>query len=110
LSGSGRNSQETAVSGTYQYEVLAPTVKSGFGDYMGWIPWWGNLWMTYPSSMGGEVLGFVKPQYSSVGKFKGREAGVYRWVGEHPHKSRGREDVIGSFQGVELGKGIIFLM
>jgi hypothetical protein len=42
---------------------------------------------------------------------KGREVGVGGWVEEHPHRSRGREDVIGCFQeGEKLGKGITFDM
>jgi hypothetical protein len=36
---------------------------------------------------------------------------VDRWVEEHPHKGRGREDVIGCFQeGGKPGKGITFEM
>jgi hypothetical protein len=43
------------------------------------------------------------------------EVGVGGWVGgwvdEHPHRSSGREDVIGCFQeGEELGTGITFEM
>ena len=38
-----------------------------------------------------------------------REVGVGGWVEEHPHRSRGREDVIGCFwEGGKLGKGITF--
>ena len=41
----------------------------------------------------------------------GKEVGVGGWVEEHPHRSRGREDVIGCFQeGGKLGKGITFEM
>ena len=37
----------------------------------------------------------------------GRQA----WVGEHPHRSKGMGDGIGSFcEGQELGKGITFEM
>jgi hypothetical protein len=28
---------------------------------------------------------------------KGREVGVGEWVEEHPHRSRGKKDVIGCF-------------
>jgi hypothetical protein len=28
---------------------LAFTTVCGFGDYVGWIPRWGSLWMTFPS-------------------------------------------------------------
>jgi hypothetical protein len=37
--------------------------------------------------------------------------GVGGWVEEHPHRSRGREDMIGCFQeGGKPGKRIIFEM
>ena len=42
---------------------------------------------------------------------KGGEVGVGGWMEEHPHRSRGREDVIGCFQeGGKLGKGITLEM
>ena len=42
---------------------------------------------------------------------EGREGGGGGWVEEHPHRSRGREDVIGCFQeGGKLGKDITFEM
>ena len=47
--------------------------------------------------MGGEALGPVKALDPSVGECEGGEAGVGEWVGEHPHRSRGRWDGIGSF-------------
>ena len=46
------------------------------------------------------------PQYRGI---EGREVGVSEWVEEHPHRSRGREVVIGCFrEGGKLGKGITF--
>jgi hypothetical protein len=45
----------------------------------------------------------------SVGKWKGRKAGVSVCVGEDPHRSRGRHDRIGGVGGVP-GKGITFEM
>jgi hypothetical protein len=46
------------------------------------------------------------PQYRGM---KGGEGGVSGSVEEHPHRSRGREDVIGCFwEGGKLGKGITF--
>jgi hypothetical protein len=48
------------------------------------------------------------PQYR--GK-EGEEVGIDGWVEEHPHRSRGREDVIGCFwEGGKLRKGIPFEM
>jgi hypothetical protein len=48
------------------------------------------------------------PQFRGI---KGREVGVGGCVEEHPHRSRGREDVIGCFQeGGKTGKGITFEM
>jgi hypothetical protein len=44
--------------------------------------------------MGDEALGPVKAQCSSIGECQGREAGVGRWVGEHPHRSKRRGDRI----------------
>ena len=42
---------------------------------------------------------------------EGREVGVDRWVEEHPHRSRGREDGIGGFREEgKPGKGITFEM
>jgi hypothetical protein len=53
-----------------------------------------------------EVLGPMMPQCRGI---KGGEMGVGRWVEEHPHRRRGREDVIGGFwEGRKLGKGITF--
>jgi hypothetical protein len=48
------------------------------------------------------------PQYRGI---EDRKVGVGGWVEEHPHRSRGREDVIGCFQerGI-LGKGMTFEM
>jgi hypothetical protein len=48
--------------------------------------------------MGGETLGPVKALFPNVGECEGREAGVGRWVEEHPHRSSGREDGIQVFQ------------
>jgi hypothetical protein len=47
------------------------------------------------------------PQYRGT---EGWEVGVDGWVEEHPHRSRGKEDGVGSFQGGGLGKGITFEM
>ena len=44
-------------------------------------------------------------------RIKGGEVGVGVWVEEHPHRSRGREDVIGCFQEEgKPGNGITFEM
>ena len=48
------------------------------------------------------------PQCSVI---EDRKMKVGGWVEEHLHRSRGREDAIGSFQeGGRLGKGITFEM
>jgi hypothetical protein len=58
--------------------------------------------------MGGEALGPVKVRCSSVGECQGGEAGVGGWVGEHPHRSKGRGDEIVSFQrGANQERGYI---
>jgi hypothetical protein len=42
---------------------------------------------------------------------KGREVKVGGWVEEHPHRNRGRENVIGCFQeGGKSGKELTFEM
>jgi len=41
--------------------------------------------------MGGEALGPAKAGPPSVGECQGGEAGRAGWVGEHPHRLRGRE-------------------
>ena len=42
-------------------------------------------------------------------RLEGGEVGMVGLVEEHPHRSRGREDVIGCFwEGGKLGKGITF--
>jgi hypothetical protein len=48
--------------------------------------------------MGGEAVGPIKAQCPSVRQ----GVGVSGWVGEHPHRRRGRED--------KIGKGITFEM
>jgi hypothetical protein len=57
--------------------------------------------------MGGEALGPVKAQYPNVGDAR---TGRQEWVGKHSHRSRRREDGIGSFSGGKWGpgKGITF--
>ena len=47
----------------------------------------------------------MKAQCPSVGEFEGMETRVSRWVGEHPHTSRRREDGIGSLGMGETRKG-----
>jgi hypothetical protein len=42
--------------------------------------------------VGGEALGPVKALCPIVGECQGGEAGVGRWVGEHPYRSREMEE------------------
>jgi hypothetical protein len=52
------------------------------------------------ASMGGEALGPVKAQCSSIGECQGWEAGLNGWLREFPPRSRwGREDGRGGFGG-----------
>ena len=48
--------------------------------------------------MGGESLGPVKASFPTLEECLGAEAGVGRWVGEHPHRSRVRGDGIVDLQ------------
>jgi hypothetical protein len=59
-----------------------------------------------------EVLGPMKPGYMPQYRgIKGKEVGLGGWLEEQPHRSRGREDVIGCFQeGEKPQKGITFEM
>jgi hypothetical protein len=54
--------------------------------------------------MRGEALGFGKAQCPSIGKCQDREVGVGVLLGEHPHRSREREDGMG-ISRVETGEG-----
>jgi hypothetical protein len=50
----------------------------------------------FHASVRGEIFG---PMIASQGRgIEGGEVGVGGWVEEHPHRNRGREDVIGYFQ------------
>ena len=50
LSGSGRHSQETVISGSCQQALLGICNSVWvWWLYMGWIPSWGSLWMACPS-------------------------------------------------------------
>ena len=68
-SGTGRASQETAISGFCQ-QVLAGIHNSVwfFWMFMGWIPRWGSLWIVIPSVSASH---FVSPSLftPSMGKF-----------------------------------------
>lgn len=54
--------------------------------------------------MEGETLGPGNTQSPSVEEFQDRETGVGGWVGEHPYRSREREDGMEDFGG-ETRKG-----
>ena len=48
LSGSGRVSQETAISGSWKQALLGIHYSVWvLSLYMGWIPRWGSLWMVH---------------------------------------------------------------
>ena len=50
LPGSGRSSQEIAVSGPFQQALLGICNSIWVWClYMGWIPRWGSLWVAFPS-------------------------------------------------------------
>ena len=64
LSGTGRASQETAISGSCQ-QALVDIHKSVWvcSLYMGWIPRWGSLWMVMTSVFAPNVVS-VTPSMS----------------------------------------------
>ena len=55
--------------------------------------------------MGGQALGPVKAQCSSIGECQGRDVRMSRWVGEHPYRSRGKGHGIGDFERGNHEKG-----
>ena len=59
--------------------------------------------------MGGKALGPVKAQCPNVGECQGGKAGVGKWVGEHPHRSRGSEDQMGG-SGGKTGKALYLII
>jgi hypothetical protein len=65
---------------------------------------------SYLTSMEGGAIGPVKVWSPSVGECLVREVRIGVWVGERPHRSRGREDRIGDVYGGEPGRGITFEM
>jgi hypothetical protein len=79
---------------------------------------WRDLWFICSSicsrgwpcwaSMGGEGLGLVKARCPSVGELEAGKVGVCRWMGEHSHRSRGREGCDRGLPGKKRGKGITF--
>jgi hypothetical protein len=61
--------------------------------------------------MGGEVPDPKKARWMPQCRgTEGREVAVGRWMEEHPHRRREREDGIGAFQVWGPGKGIKFEM
>jgi hypothetical protein len=55
--------------------------------------------------MGGEALGPVETQCPNIGECQGGEVGVGGWVGELPHRSRGK-GMGWEFAEGKQGKGI----
>lgn len=54
----------------------------------------------------GEALGPIKARCPRVGEWQaGRWEGVGGWVGDHPHRGRGREDGISGFWRGNGGRG-----
>ena len=91
----------------YRCRCLQSTIWLSIGTTMEDL-WEGLMELkgSYLALMRGEALGLVKPWWPSVEKCYGSEVGVGRWVKEHPHRSRIREDRIGDLQrgGWEMGQ------
>jgi hypothetical protein len=51
------------------------------------------------TSVGGEVLRPKGTQCPSIGECQGRKTGVGGWMGEHPHRGRGRGGNKGFLKG-----------
>jgi hypothetical protein len=65
--------------------------------------------LPYLASREGKALGPVEVQCHRVEICYGRETRVDGWVGEHPHRGRGRVDGIGISEG-KLKRGTAFRM
>jgi hypothetical protein len=50
-------------------------------------------------------IGPVKARFPRVGEYQGGEVGVARWVGGHPHRSRGEGYGIRGFQNGNQERG-----
>ena len=62
LSGSGTVSQETAISGSSQQELLViHNSVLVWWLYMVWIPRWGSLWMVFPSDSEKKFVSIFPP-------------------------------------------------
>ena len=62
LSDSGKASQETTVSGSFQYALLGiHHYVWVWWLYMAWIPRWGILWMAFPSVSAPHFLSVFPP-------------------------------------------------
>jgi hypothetical protein len=59
---------------------------------------------------GGTALDPVGMRHPRVGECQGRKVGVGGWVGEYPHRGKGRVYGIGGFSEGRPGKGITFEM
>jgi hypothetical protein len=60
--------------------------------------------------MGREAFGPVEAGCASLGECKGSEAGIGRWVWEHPHRSRGQGEWDRVFAEGKQKRGITFEM
>jgi hypothetical protein len=76
-SGSGRASQETAVSGSCQQALLGISNSVWVWClHLGWIPSWSSLWMAFPS--------VSAPLFVPVFSLERINSGlkIWRWVGD----------------------------
>jgi hypothetical protein len=79
--GTGIASQETAISGSCQHNLVGICNSVWvWWLFMGWIPQWGSLWMVLPSvsalNLVSEALGLAKFLGPSIRECQGQEVGV----------------------------------
>jgi hypothetical protein len=68
-----------------------------------WLCMWQRI--TLLASVGREALGPEGVHCHSVGECQGWKMGAGGWVGENPHRGRGRGDRIGDFRRGDLERG-----
>ena len=85
-------------------QALDNQPKSTHGGTHGTVHVCGRGWPCW-TSVRGEALGPENIGCPSVGECQGGKTGVGGWVGQHPHRGRGREDEIRCFQTEDLERG-----
>ena len=77
LSGSGRASQETSISDSFQQAFLDTSNNAWLWClYMQWIPRWGSLWMAFPSVSAPHFVSIFTPLLGTLGSVQWLAASI----------------------------------